>query len=228
MTKLQLIEFKIILICRNISSKRGIESNYISFQDLSLIKASIKPNTKMVFFESLTNPTLRLNDVPNIVSIIKEINKNIIIAVDNTFLTPYCLRCLNHGVDVVMYSSSKYYNGHSDVVQGALVFKDKQIYEKCLPIATLLGGFASPQDCFLVERSIKTLTMRIPTHFRNSLIVAKFLEKHEAVEKVVHIGLLSHPDNEKAKKLLNGGCGVLIFYLKNGNLDKTEKFFNFL
>lgn len=114
------------------------------------------------------------------------------------------------------------------MVQGALVFEDEALYRRYREIAVLTGATPGPFDCYLVERAIRTLTARMPLHFRNSLIVAKFLEQHPAVERVIHIGLKSHQDHELAKQLLNGTSGVLTFYLKNGSIDKVIRFFKAL
>lgn len=194
----------------------------MDFTDINALKQSIKPNTKMVFFESLTNPTLRVIDIKAVVDTVRSIRKDILIVVDNTYLTPYLQRPLTFGVDVAMYSFTKYVNGHSDVLMGALTFNDESLYQTLRMMQIRLGSIPSPFDCYLVTRSLKTLSMRMDVHFRNSIIVAKFLESHLAVEKVHHPALKSHPDHELALRQASGHNGMVTFWLKSPKLQDNE------
>lgn len=200
----------------------GIDCSYVDFTDLAAIKAAITPRTKLIFFESPSNPVLMSFDIAAISAAVHVINKDILVAVDNTFLSPYFQRPLPLGADVVMYSCSKYVNGHSDVNMGALVMNDPKLYDKLRGLQTRFGNVPSPFDCYQVLRGMKTLAIRMPAHFRNGLILAKFLESHPAVEKVWHPGFTSHPTHEVAIKQASGHSGMLAFWLKNASLEQNK------
>lgn len=149
--------------------------------------------------------------------------KNIIFVVDNTLLTSYFQRPLDLGADIVMYSLTKYMNGHNDVLAGALVLNDSHIYDQLNHIQVKYGLACSPFDCFLINRSIKTLAIRMNKHCENSTTVANFLENHPNVLKVIHPALSSHPQHELAKKQSSGNCGLVIVQLK-GTVKEATKF----
>jgi cystathionine gamma-lyase len=205
-----------------VCSKFGLE---ISFVHENSIENAIKPNTKLIWVESLTNPTLKVIDIKAIADIAHK--HNLLLAVDSTFLTPYFQRPLNFGADLVIHSISKYINGHSDVIMGATITNNEEIYKQLKFLQNAMGIVPAPFDCYQVTRSIKTLALRMKQHMKNSLEVGQFLEKHPKVEKVLHPGLPSHPQHELFKKQTSGCGGMLTFYLKGG-LAESQKFLSSL
>lgn len=187
------------------------------------MKRSIKLNTKVVWIESATNPLLRIFDIEKISKLVHEIRKDIILVVDNTFLTSYFLKPLSLGADIVLYSLSKFMSGHSDLISGSLTMNDDALYKRLKLLQNSLGCVPSPSDCYLVQRSLKTLDLRMMKHFRNGLIVAKFLEQHPQVEKVIHPGLKSHSEHELAVKQFHGHSGMIAFYIRGADLKKSEE-----
>ena len=159
--------------------------------------------------ESPTNPTLKLVDIKAIASIVKKQSPDILLVVDNTFLSPYFQNPLSLGADIVVQSVTKYINGHSDVVMGVVVVSDPAVYERLKFLQNAIGGIPSPFDCFLAHRGLKTLSLRMERHASNALEIAKFLESHKHVEKVHYPGLPSHPQHELAKRQQNGFGGMV-------------------
>ncbi|XP_075235773.1 cystathionine gamma-lyase-like [Lycorma delicatula] len=208
---------------RHIASRFQIESSFINAEDPEKFAEAIKPNTKIVWLESPTNPTLRVWDVETICKLTKSKSKDIIIVLDNTFLTPYFQKPLELGCDIALYSVTKYLNGHSDVIMGSIALNDQKLYEQLLFTQNSTGIVPSPIDCFLVNRSLKTLHIRMEEHMRNGLAVGRFLEKHPNIEKVLHPGLPSHPHHQLALNQWSGCSGVLSFYHKYG-LKESKKF----
>lgn len=142
----------------------------------------------MIWIETPTNPCMKIMDIESIAHLAHSRNKDIIVVVDNTFLTSYFQRPLEHGADIVMYSVSKYMNGHCDVIMGAAVLNDRKLYERLLFLQNSSGIVPSPFDCYQVNRSLKTLSLRMQQHSKNSLAVAKFLEAHPKIDRVLHPG----------------------------------------
>ncbi|RZC42588.1 cystathionine gamma-lyase, partial [Asbolus verrucosus] len=175
--------------------------------------------------ESLTNPTLKVVDIKAMAEIAHR--HNLLLAVDSTFLTPFFQRPLDFGADLVMHSITKYINGHSDTIMGVIVTNKKEIYDELKFLQNSMGIVPAPFDCYQVNRSIKTLALRMKQHMKNSLEVGKFLEKHPKVEKVLHPGLPSHPQHELFKKQTSGCSGMVAFYLKGG-LEESKKFLSAL
>ncbi|XP_040567196.1 putative cystathionine gamma-lyase 2 [Lepeophtheirus salmonis] len=208
---------------RRVSAKQGLTSTFVDINHEELFSASFQDNTKMVWIESPTNPTLRIVDIKKAVSIAKSKNPNIIVVVDNTFVTSYFQRPLELGADVTYYSCTKYMNGHSDVIMGAVCINSDEIHERVRFVQYAVGAVPSPFDCFLVNRSLKTLKVRMVEHQKNALIVGKFLEGHSKITKVIHPGLPSHPDHEIVKKQQYGHSGMVSFYLKGG-LEESNNF----
>lgn len=196
----------------------------VDFTDIDGLKKAIKPNTKIVFFESPSNPGNRIIDIKAVADTVHSIRKDILVVIDNTYLTPYYQRPLTLGVDVCMYSFTKYVNGHTDVVMGALTFNCEELYKTLRMMQIRYGMVPSPFDCYLVTRSLRTLAIRMDAHFRNSIALAKFLETHPAVEKVYHPALKSHPDHELATRQAAGHNGVISFWLKTPKLKDNEEF----
>lgn len=155
-------------------------------------------------------------------------SKKLITCVDNTFLTSYFQKPLNFGIDIVMHSCTKYINGHSDVTMGVLITNCEKISKDLTLIQGVGGSVPSPFDCFLVQRSLKTLALRMEAHQKNGFAVAKFLEKHPLVEKVIHPGLPSHPQYEITKKQTSGHSGIVCFYIKDAKEAHTKKFLSSL
>lgn len=209
-------------LLRNVALKMGIEIDFVDLTDLPAVEKAIKPNTKLFWMETPTNPLLKVIDIRAVTDVAHK-QPGIVVVVDNTFLSSYLQRPLDLGADVVMYSLTKYMNGHSDVIMGAMVTNDEQIYEKLKFLQNATGIVPSPFDCYLVNRSLKTLALRMERHKTNSLAIAKFLEAHPKVERVIHPGLESHPQHELAKRQTYGHSGIMSFYIRGG-LDEASAF----
>lgn len=203
----------------------NIETSFVDATDPENVEKAIKDNTKMVWIETPTNPLLKVIDIKKISDIVKK--RNILLVVDNTFLTSYFQKPIQLGADIIVYSLTKYMNGHSDVVMGAACTDREDIYDRLLFLQNALGIVPSPFDCYLVNRSLKTLAIRMKEHMKNGLAVARFLESHPNVEKVLHPGLPSHPQHELSKKQCYGYSGMLSMYIKGG-LDESKKFLSSL
>ncbi|XP_055604932.1 cystathionine gamma-lyase [Uranotaenia lowii] len=202
-------------LLRNVAMNMNISVDFVDCTNLAKVEAAIKPNTKLIWIETPTNPTLKVIDIEAVCKIAHK-HPGVVVVVDNTFLSAYLQRPLDLGADIVMYSLTKYMNGHSDVIMGALVTNDEALYTRLKFLQNATGIVPSPFDCYLVNRSLKTLAVRMERHKSNSLAVAQYLEKHPKVEKVLHPGLPSHPQHELAKKQTYGHSGIMSFYIKGG------------
>lgn len=205
----------------DIAEARGIETSFVCFKDLENVRVAIKPNTKMIWFESPTNPLLNLNDIAGVVAIGRE--KGVLTAIDNTFLSPIFQNPLDLGVDIVMHSMTKYLNGHSDVIMGAVMTNREDLYLVMKNHQNAVGATCSPFDCYLAIRGMKTLSIRMKVHEENALKVAEALHGHPKIVEVLYPGLPSHPDHELAKKQQTGFGGMVSFRLKS-DLEGTRKF----
>lgn len=191
----------------------NIKVKYLDMTKLENIQSAITNKTKMIWLESPTNPLLQLCDINAICGIAKK--HNILTIVDNTFATPYLQKPLDLGADVVVHSMTKYINGHSDSVGGAVVLNDDSLYEKLRFVSNSTGMILAPFDSYLHARGLKTLALRMERHCSNALEIARFLESHNKVEKVIYPGLPSHPQHKLAKEQMNGLFGgVVSVYLK--------------
>jgi cystathionine gamma-lyase len=199
----------------------GFEFSYTDLTQVENFSKAIQPNTKMIWLETPTNPTLKLTDIAAICKIAKQ--KNILVVVDNTFMSPYFQRPLELGADIVVHSATKYIGGHSDVVGGVAVTSDSAIAEKLAFLSNSMGGVQGAFDSFLALRSLKTLPIRMKAHAESAMKVAEYLEKHALVEKVVYPGLKSHPQHELAKKQMSGFGGMITFFIKGG-MNASRKF----
>lgn len=204
----------------------GIEQSWVDTSSIDAVKASIKPNTKLIHIETPTNPMMSLSDIQSISSLAK--NSDILVAVDNTFMSPYFQRPLEMGADLVIHSTTKYLNGHSDVIGGIVVSKSTEIGEKLHFIQMSVGAVPGPFDCWLTQRSLKTLHLRMPRHDENGRALAKYLNQSKSVDKVFYPGLKSHPHHELAKRQQidpNGdyGFGAMIS-IDLGSFEKASKF----
>lgn len=198
------------------ASRMGIETSFVDCTDAEKVKKSIKPNTKMVWVETPTNPTMQLVDIEAVVSVVRNEKKDIFVVVDNTFMSSCMQRPLDFGADIVMHSLTKYMNGHSDAVMGACATNSDEIANRLRFLQNAFGPVPSPFDCYLVNRGLKTLHLRMKEHMKNGLAVAKYLEKHPFVDKVVHPGLESHPQYELGKRQMRGYSGMVSFCIKGG------------
>jgi cystathionine beta-lyase len=190
--------------------------------DLEKFQSLINENTKLVWVETPTNPLMKLADIAAIAQITKK--HNILFAVDNTFATPYLQKPLDLGADIVMHSATKYLGGHSDVIAGALIIKDKALGEELHFKQFATGATLGPMDSFLVLRGIKTLHLRVQRHCENGEKVAAYLDNHPLVERVYYPGLASHPFHEIAKKQMSGFGGMVTFTFKSGKKEDAIKF----
>ena len=203
--------------------QHGINITFFDFKDMNKFKELLNPKVKMIYLESQTNPNMTVVDIPEIVKITKEYNKDILIAVDNTFLSPYNYKPLEHGVDICVESCTKYISGHSDIILGSITTNSDKLYESLHNYQIYSGTNPSPFDCFLCIRGLKTLSLRVERQNQNGLTVAQFLSKHKNVEKVMYPGLETDPFYEKAKKQFKGCGGVVSFILKGG-VEKCKQF----
>ena len=201
----------------------GIKFHFVDMNDLDGFQKLINENTKLVWVETPTNPLMKLADIAEIAKITKK--HNILFAVDNTFATPYLQKPLDLGADIVMHSATKYLGGHSDVIAGALVIKDKALGDELHFKQFATGGTLGPMDSFLVLRGIKTLHLRVQRHCENGVKVAEFLKNHPKIDKVYYPGLENHPFHEIAKKQMIGGFGGMVtFTFKSGAKEDAIKF----
>ncbi|KAL5283572.1 CTH.2 family protein [Megaselia abdita] len=211
-------------IIRDFLTRYEIDNTFISdLSDVGLIPDSIRPNTKMVYFETPSNPLTRITDIEGLVNEVRKISSDIIIATDNTFLSPYFQKPLHLGVDIVLYSLTKYMNGHSDVIMGALVTNSKEYFNRLKKIQFCTGNYPSSIECDMVLKGIKSLKVRMDRIEKNSLELAEYLENHPKIEKVLHPSLPSHPQHKLALKQSYGFSGVFAFYIKNGTLENSVK-----
>ena len=200
----------------------GLEFSYVDTSDLAKVKAAIKPNTKMIYVETPTNPTMIVSDIAAVSALARE--KNLTVVVDNTFLSPYFQKPLALGAHIVVHSMTKYLNGHSDCTGGAVVLSRVEDAEKIYFIQRSAGAGLAPMDCFLVSRGVKTLAVRMDRHNSNGLAIARHLEAHPKVKKVIYPGLESHPRHELAKRQQSGFGGMISFEL--GSLEAAKQVLN--
>lgn len=204
-----------------IMTNYGLSFSYVDARDSKNVEKAIRPNTKMIWVESPTNPLMKLCDIKAISEIARK--KNILLVVDNTFMSPYFQRPLEIGADIVLHSTTKYLNGHSDLIGGALMLSDDELFLKLEFDQNAAGAVPSPFDCWLVLRGIKTLAIRMKKHSQNAQKVAEFLEKHPKVTRIYYPGLKSHPQYELAKRQASGFGGMLSFEVK-GDINSAKKF----
>lgn len=198
---------------RRVAANFGIETSFVDLTKAENLKAALKPNTKMVWVETPTNPTMQLVDIKAVCDI-AHTQPDVFVVADNTFMSPYFQRPLDLGADVSFHSVSKYINGHSDVIMGCAVTNSEELGNKLRFLQNAIGPVPSPMDCYLVNRGIKTLHLRMQSHQTNALACARFLESSPLVEKVLHPGLPSHPQHELAKRQMKGYSGMITFFIK--------------
>ncbi|MFC3652367.1 trans-sulfuration enzyme family protein [Dyella humi] len=206
----------------------GLDFSFIDLNDSDALKAALKPNTRMIWAETPTNPMLKLVDLRKVAAFAKK--HGLILVVDNTFCSPIVQRPLELGADLVLHSATKYLNGHSDIVGGVVVAGSKDLAEQMGFLQNSVGAIAGPFDAFLAMRGLKTLHLRMRTHCDSALELAHWLETHPAVNRVIYPGLKSHPQHALAKRQMNGFGGIISAELKGGlkrarhMLEKCELF----
>lgn len=206
---------------RRVFEKYGIKFHFIDLTNTANIASVLNSKTKLFWLETPTNPLMNIIDIKGCVAIAKK--NNILVAVDNTFASPYLQNPLDLGADIVMHSVTKYLGGHSDVVMGALVMNNEKLYQELHFIMNSCGAVPGPQDSFLVLRGIKTLHLRMERHCLNGKKIAEFLKDHPKVGKVYWPGFADHPNHEIAKKQMKDFGGMLSFTLKDDSIEKAVK-----
>lgn len=199
---------------------KGIAVEFVNLRDIDALRAAIRPTTRLIWTETPTNPLMNLLDLEAIAGVAKE--TGVTTLCDNTFLSPVFQRPLELGIDIVLHSTTKYINGHSDVVGGALIVNDDALGERIGFMQNTLGVCSGPQDCFLVMRGIKTLAIRMAAHNSNSLGLAHWLQAHPAISRVHHPGLPDHPQHELALRQMKGFGGTFSFRLAGGGPAVTR------
>ena len=201
--------------------KFGIKFHFVSMGDTNNIRSFINNNTRLIWAETPTNPLMNITDIAALSSLAKE--HNLLLAVDNTFASPYLQNPLDLGADIVMHSSTKYLAGHSDVIQGCLVMNDAELRERLFLIQKSCGAVPGPMDCFLTLRGIKTLHLRMQRHCENGEKIATWLRNNEKVAKVYWPGFEEHPNHTIAKKQMRGYGGMISFELKNDSAEEVKR-----
>ena len=192
----------------------GLDFSFIDLNDGDALKAALKPNTRMIWAETPTNPMLKLVDLSKVARFAKK--HGLILVVDNTFCSPMLQRPLEHGADLVLHSATKYLNGHSDMVGGVVVAGTGELAEQMGFLQNSVGAVGGPFDAFLAMRGLKTLHLRLKAHCESALELARWLEKHSAIEKVIYPGLKSHPQHALAKRQMDGFGGIISVEVKGG------------
>lgn len=208
-------------IFKQIFEKYGIVFHFVDMQDVSEIENKVNPKTKLIWVETPTNPMMNIIDIKAVSHLAKR--NDILLAVDNTFATPYLQRPLEIGADIVMHSATKYLGGHSDVVLGALMVKDKNLADKLYFIQNASGAVCGPMDSFLTLRGIKTLHLRMQRHCENGKVIAEYLKQHPKIEKVYWPGFEEHPNHTIAKEQMHDFGGMISFIPKVGTFEEAVR-----
>lgn len=203
-------------------SRYGITFSYVEGSDAQEFEGAIGSNTKLIWLETPTNPLLTIVDIEAVASIARA--RGVLLAVDNTFASPYFQRPLELGADIVVQSTTKYIAGHSDVIGGAVLLNDASIYEELRFFQNTIGAIPGPQDVWLTLRGVKTLAVRMRQHEANAFAVARFLQDHPRVSQVYFPGLPQHPNHEVARRQMSGFGGMVSFRLKEGNRESVNAF----
>jgi cystathionine gamma-lyase len=206
---------------RKVFEKYGIKFHFADLTNPSNITGLINDNTRLFWLETPTNPLMNIVDIKAYVDLAKK--KNALVAVDNTFASPYLQNPLDLGADIVMHSVTKYLGGHSDVIMGALIVNDEKLYQELAFIHNSCGAVPGPQDSFLVLRGIKTLHLRMERHCLNGRKIAEYLKNHSKIGKVYWPGFTDHPNHAVAKKQMRDFGGMLSFTLKDDSIEKATK-----
>lgn len=201
-------------------SDMGLDFSFVDMTDVDAFEEAITDSTKLVWLESPTNPMLKISDIEAICE--RAHARGLTVVVDNTFMSPYFQTPIELGADLVVHSTTKFINGHSDVVGGVVMTNDDDVAEQLAFLQNSIGAVPGPMDCWLVLRGVKTLAVRMRQHAANAERIAEFLESHSAVEKVLYPGLESHPQHQLAKRQMSGFGGMITFILKGG-LEPARK-----
>jgi cystathionine beta-lyase/cystathionine gamma-synthase len=199
----------------------GLKFKFVPMRDAASIEEYITPQTKLIWIETPTNPLMNIIDIEAVANIAKK--HRVMLAVDNTFASPYLQNPLNLGADVVMHSATKYLGGHSDVVMGVLITSNEELAQKIGFLQNAVGAVSGPMDCFLMLRGIKTLHVRMQRHCENGKKVAHWLRNHPKVEKVYWVGFEDHPNHDVAKRQMKDFGGMVSFILKGDDLEEAKR-----
>ena len=216
-----------VRLFNQVLSHRALKFHYADFTQIEKVKSALNDieNIEMVWLESPTNPMLKLADIAVIAKLCRD--RGILLAVDNTFMSPFFQQPIQLGADIVVHSATKFINGHTDVVGGIVVVKEKSLAERMAFLVNSIGAIASPFDAYICMRSLKTLALRMRAHEENAFAIASFLSDHPKVQKVIYPGLPSHPQHALAKKQMSGMGGIITFELKS-NAQETYHFLSSL
>lgn len=198
----------------------GLDFSFVDLNDTGALRVALKPNTRMIWVETPTNPMLKLVDLAKVCAFAKK--HGLICVVDNTFCSPMLQRPMDHGADLVLHSATKYLNGHSDMVGGVVVAREQELAEQMGFLQNSVGAVAGPFDSFLAMRGLKTLHLRMKAHCESALVIARWLEAHPGVERVIYPGLKSHPQHALAKRQMDGFGGIISAEIKGG-LKKARR-----
>ncbi|MEZ6137491.1 MAG: PLP-dependent aspartate aminotransferase family protein [Pirellulaceae bacterium] len=205
----------------NVCSAAGVEVSLVDLENPSAIAAAVRPETKMLWLEGIGNPCLTIPDLPQLIEVAH--HHQLLVAVDNTFATPALLRPLEHGADIVMHSGTKYLAGHSDCLAGVLVAREQAVLDRLYYLQNATGAVLSAFDSFLLARGLKTLDLRVREQSRSAMQIARFLEGHPQVSRVLYPGLTSHPHHARAVDLLQNGFGAMITFEARGDFENTKR-----
>lgn len=201
-------------LVHSITARQGVAVEFVDLRNPEALKRAIRPTTKAIWLESVTNPLMNVLDLAAVAAIARQ--HQVLTICDNTFLSPCFVKPLALGIDIVVHSTTKYLNGHSDVVGGAVVVQDPDLAERLGFLQNALGSCAGPQDCFLVLRGIRTLPLRMARHHASALAVASWLQRHPRIAAVLHPGLPSHPQHDLAVRQFSGFGGTFSFQVQGG------------
>jgi len=206
-----------VRLLERVFKRYGVEISYADVDDIESFSGNIRSNTKLIWIETPTNPLLKIIDIEKLAHIAR--SRDVLLAVDNTFASPYFQRPIEIGADIVVHSTTKYLGGHSDIVGGAVVTSDKKVFEAVKFYQNAAGGIPGQWDCWLVLRGVKTLAVRMRQHQENALVLAEYLEHHPKIKRVHYPGLPHHPQHELAKKQMSGFSGMISMDLNGGRGD---------
>ncbi|MEM0084300.1 MAG: aminotransferase class I/II-fold pyridoxal phosphate-dependent enzyme [Candidatus Methanomethylicia archaeon] len=218
-----------INLLKTVYNQYGVKVKFVDLTKIEELKREVNRSTKMIYFETPTNPLLKIVDIKEVCDVSKEINENVIVVVDNTFASPYNQRPLTLGADIVVHSTTKYIGGHSDLIGGAIITSNEETYQKLRSNIINSGGIPSPFDAWLILRSLRTFHIRMERHNYNAMKIAEYLSKNEKVERVYYPGLKEHEGHEIAKKQMrtpygNEGYGGMISFQLKMDMNSIKKF----
>lgn len=210
-----------VRLFERVARRFGLDFTYVDMTDVENVAGAVRPTTGLIWVETPTNPLLKLVDLAEMADVARD--AGVLTVCDNTFLSPYFQHPLDCGIDVVLHSTTKYLNGHSDVVGGALIVNDEELYERLKFLQNAIGAVPGPMDCWLTLRGTKTLHVRMERHQRNAMAIAQWLEAHSGVRRVLYPGLKRHPQHELARRQQRGFGGMVTAVL-DADLDATRRF----